>query len=422
MTLLESVRQALRLVRAHPLRSGLTLFGLVWGTAAVIFLAAWGAGLREMNERAFQRAGKNMLMVWAGHVSKEFSPAVDRRYLWFTMDDVRAVRAHSRLAELVAGESRIYAPAAFRARALSFDTRGVEPDGEAIRAPQLAAGRFISHSDVDHRRRVLVIGARARTRLLGPEGGIGSVVRLDGKPFRVVGILARVGTQLSRDGDEIDDQVWVPITTHFMLWPNEFGIDDDMVRTVLVRLRDRRLLDPTEDEVRRILAGRLRVGSDDKEAVQTVSPVAMLRKLPLDQQNALNFLISATTILIGGIGVLSMMLDAVRERRQEIGVRLAVGARRRDVLRQFLLETAVIVSLGGLAGIALGVSGSLILGSESLRAGIPAELNDLIPVPELRLGTIAMAFSILAATGLLAAWIPARRAAAVDPAITLRAD
>jgi len=421
MSLSESVRQAFRLLRAHPLRSALTLFGLVWGTAAVIFLASWGAGLRQMNERAFQRAGKNMAMFWAGHVSKEFSPAVDRRFLWFTMDDVRALRARSRLAELVSGETRIFAAAVFRARAMSFDTRGVEPDGEAIRGPQLAAGRLISHSDVDQRRRVLVIGERARRRLLGPEGGVGSVVRLDGQPFRVVGILARVGTQLIRDGDQIDDQIWVPISTHLLLWPNEFGIDD-RVRSVLVRLRDRRLLDESEAEVRRILAARLRVGADDKEAIQTSSGVAMLRKLPLDQQDLLNFVISATTILIGGVGVLTMMLDAVRERRQEIGIRLAVGARRRDVLTQFLLETAVIVGLGGLLGIAFGVTGSLVLGSESLRAGIPPELNDLIPVPELHAGTILSAVGILSGTGLLAALIPAQRAAAVDPAITLRAD
>src|SRR5262249_15138129 len=155
------------------------------------------------------------------------------------------------------------------------------------------------------------------------------------------------------------------------LWPNQFGIEDDMVRSVLVRLRDRRLLDESEAEVRRILGARLRVGSDDKEAIQTSSGVAMLRKLPLEQQDALNFIISATTILIGGVGVLPVIPDAVRERRQEIGTGLAVGARRRDVLSQFLLETAVIVGLGGALGIVFGVAGSLVLGSESLRAGIP---------------------------------------------------
>jgi putative ABC transport system permease protein len=230
-----------------------------------------------------------------------------------------------------------------------------------------------------------------------------------------------VGTQLSRDGDEIDDQIWVPLSTHLLLWPNPW-VEDQMIRTVLVRVRDRALLDATEAEVRRILAERLRVPADDREAVVTFSPVAMLRKLPIDQQNAVNSLIAATTILIGGVGVLSMMLDAVRERRTEIGIRLAVGARRQDVLLQFFLETAFLVALGGALGMAFGVAGSWILASPGLRAGIPPALNDLIPVPELRTGTIAAAVSILGFTGPLSALVPAWRASRVDPAVTLRAD
>jgi ABC-type antimicrobial peptide transport system permease subunit len=246
-------------------------------------------------------------------------------------------------------------------------------------------------------------------------------VRLDGTPFRVVGVLGRVGTQLSRDGAEIDDQIWVPISTHLMLWHNPW-IEDDLIRAILVRMPERRLLDATEAEVRRILAERLGVPADDREAVPIFSPVSMLRKIPIDQQNAVNFLIAATTILIGGIGVLSMMLDSVRERRTEIGVRLAVGARRSDVLLQFFLETACLVGLGGALGVALGVACSWLLASPVLRAGIPPALNDLLPVPELRAATLVVAVSILTATGLLSALVPAWRAARVDPAVTLRAE
>jgi putative ABC transport system permease protein len=417
----EALLQALRLLRAHPLRSGLTLFGLVWGTAAVIFLASWGEGVRRMNEAAFERAGKNLLQAWPGRVSETFSPAVDRRWLWYTLADVEALRERARLPELVAGEARTYAPAAFRQRAFSFEVRGVEPDGIAIRGAPLAAGRFISRADVAHRRRVVVVGQLARERLLGAEGGVGSYLRLDGVPFRVVGLLGRVGTQLSRDGEAIDDQLWVPLSTHFLHWPNPW-LAEDMLNAILVRVRDRALLDPTEQEVRRILAERLGVAPDDKEAVPTFSPIAMLRKLPLDEQNFVNFLIAATTILVGGIGVLSMMIDSVRERRTEIGIRLAVGARRRDVLLQLFLETAFLVGLGGALGVALGVAGSWLLASPALRAGIPPALNDLIPVPALRPHMIVGAAVLLAATGLFSALVPAWRASRVDPAVTLRAD
>ncbi|MDX1649984.1 MAG: ABC transporter permease, partial [Myxococcota bacterium] len=403
------------------LRAALTVFGLVWGAAAVIFLAGWGEGLRAMNEAAFQRAGRNLIQIWPGRVSEDFSPAADRRYLWYTTDDVEALRERARLVERVAGETRTYLPAAFRQRAMSMEVRGVEPDGEAIRGVRAAAGRLISRSDVDHRRRVLVVGHRARSRLLGPQGGVGSVVRLDSKPFRVVGVLERVGTQLSRDGDELDDQLRVPLSTHLMLWPNPW-LPVDMLSHVLVRTPDRHLVDETEAEVRRILAERLGVPPDDEEAVPSFSPVKMLRRIPIDEQNAVNFVIGATTILIGGVGVLTMMLDAVRERRTEIGIRLAVGARRRDVLLQFFLETACIVALGGLLGVALGIAGSWLLASPALRAGIPPALDDLIPVPVVQARVVAAAFAILGGTGLLAGIVPAWRASRVDPAVTLRAD
>ena len=421
MTILDAIRQALLLLRAHPTRSALTLFGLVWGTAAVVFLSGWGEGLRRMIEVAFQRAGKNLVQAYPGRVSESFSPAVDRRWLWYTLDDVKALRERARLPELVAGETRTYAPAAFEQRALNFEVRGVEPEGVAIRGAPLAAGRSISRADVDHRRRVAVLGEDARKKLLGARGSVGSLIRIDGTPFRVVGILGRVGTQLTRDGNEIDDQIWIPISTHFIHWHNRW-IAEDMVNSILVRMRDRTLLDATEAEMRRILADRLGVPSDDKEAVPLVSPVAMLRKIPIDQQNAVNFLIAATTILVGGIGVLSMMLDAVRERRTEIGIRLAVGARRRDVLLQLFFETAFIVALGGALGIALGILTTSLLASPALRAGIPPALNDLIPVPVLRAGTVLAAVAILGATGLFAALVPAWRAARIDPALTLRAD
>jgi putative ABC transport system permease protein len=421
MTLLDAIHQALLLLRAHPTRSALTLFGLVWGTAAVIFLSGWGEGLRRMNEEAFQRAGKNLIQAYPGRVSESFSPAADRRWLWYTLDDVKALRERARLPELVAGETRTYAPAAFEQRALNFEVRGVEPAGIAIRGAPLAAGRYVSRADVDHRRRVAVLGEEARKRLLGARGGVGSLIRIDGTPFRVIGILGRVGTQLARDGNAIDDQIWVPISTHFILWHNVW-VADDMVNSILVRMRDRTLLDATEAEIRRVLADRLGVAADDEEAVPLVSPVAMLRKIPVDQQNAVNFMISATTILVGGIGVLSMMLDAVRERRTEIGVRLAVGARRRDVLLQLFFETSFIVALGGVLGIVLGVATTSLLASPALRSGIPPALNDLIPVPTLRAGTVLAAVAILAATGLFSALVPAWRAARIDPALTLRAD
>jgi putative ABC transport system permease protein len=421
VSLLESFREALRLLLAQPLRSALTLFGLVWGTAAVIFLLSWGAGLRTMLDTAFQRAGKNLVQLWAGKISEDFSPAVDRRWLWYTPADVEAVRASVRESDLVGAETRRFVPAAFRGRALSLEVRGVEPAGEAIRGAEVASGRLISREDVEHRRRVLVLGARVRERLLGAEGRIGSWVRLDGTPFRVVGVLERVGTQLARDGVEIDDQLWVPLSVHLALWPNPW-VEEEMLNTILLRVTDRRRIAEGISEARRVLAGRLGVAPDDEEAVPAFSPVQMLERLPTDQQNGLNALIALTTLLVGGIGILALMLDSVQERRAEIGVRLALGARRRDVLLQFLLEGVAIVVLGGGLGVALGTGGALFLASDAFRGRIPEALRDLVPVPELSAAVVLLAAFAMGVVAVVAGVAPAWRAARVDPAESLRVE
>jgi putative ABC transport system permease protein len=268
---------------------------------------------------------------------------------------------------------------------------------------------------------VLVIGQRARERLLGAEGRVGSWVRVDGTPFQVVGVLERVGTQLSRDGAEIDDQLWVPLPVHLALWPNPW-IDEPMLSTIFTRAKDRKRVDEAKRELRRVLAGRLGVAPDDEEAVPIFSPIEMLERLPLDQQNGLYLLIALTTLLVGGIGILAMMLDSVQERRSEIGVRLALGARRRDVVLQFLWEGVAIGGLGGGLGVALGTSGAWFLASDAFRAGISPAQRDLVPVPELSAAVVLLAVLAMGGVAIVAGLVPAWRAARVDPAETLRVE
>jgi putative ABC transport system permease protein len=411
--LLEAVRQALRLLWAHRLRSLLTLFGLVWGTASVIFLVGWGEGVQVMLERGFFKAGKNMGEVWAGRVSEEFTPAVDRRYLWWTIEDVEKLRRRAKLPELIGAEAWEMLPVAYGPRAINVDVRGLDPEAMDVRGVGLAAGRGITHADVDHRRRVVVLGDKVRRRLLGVERGLGRWVRIAGKPFQVVGLLEPVGTQLSRDRLEIDEHAWIPISTLQANWPR-WWTDEFVVTKIIYRMPDRHRMEETEREVRAILAERLGVPATDVEAVGIWSSLKLLNQLPIDQTQGLMFVLAAATLLIGGIGVLNMMLDSVHERRQEIGVRLAIGARQRDVLLQFFIETFTIALAGGLAGAALGIGGC------ALFAGL--ELPDLLPVPLLSVRVVALALGVLGVVALAAGVIPAWRAARIDPALTLRME
>jgi putative ABC transport system permease protein len=282
-----------------------------------------------------------------------------------------------------------------------------------IRGVPLAGGRGITRSDVRHRRRVAVLGDQVRTRLLGADGGLGSRIRIAGKPFKVIGVLDRVGTQLSRDGFLIDEQIWIPISTLQSAWPR-WWTSEPVVDRILFRLRDRSLLEDTEHEVRAILAERLGVRADDTEAVGIHSAIKVLRKIPLDGIEAVLFLLATATLAIGGIGVLSMMLDSVYERRGEIGVRLAIGARRRDVTIQFFLETLTVTGLGGLIGAALGVGACVLLAS--------LDVPDLIPVPILQLEIVLLAIGVMSFVGVAAGVVPAWRAARIDPAVTLRME
>jgi putative ABC transport system permease protein len=411
--LTESFRQAWRLLLAHKLRSALTLFGVVWGTASVIFLVGWGEGVSKMLDDGFSRAGKDMAFVFNGRVSEDFTPAIDRRALWYTLDDVEALRRRARLPEYVAGESRQYGSVAFRQRALNVEIRGVEPDGLAIRGAPIAEGRPIRKSDVDLRRRVVMLGHDMRRDLLGAEGRIGSWIRIVGTPFQVIGILGRVGTQLARTGDEIDDQLWIPLTTHLVQFPNAF-VDEPVVDFVIFKLRDRALIEETTHEVRAILAERLHVSPTDEEAIPIWSPVQMMNRMPANRQRSLMLMIAGATLVVSGIGIMSMMLDSVRQRRPEIGVRLAVGATRRAILAEFFLETFAVVAMGGLVGVAVG--SALTLAMSRIEAG------DLVPVPIYSWSAVAISLIVMTTVGLLAGLIPAWRASRIDPAETLRAE
>jgi putative ABC transport system permease protein len=411
--ILEAAIQALRLIWAHRLRSALTLFGIAWGTAAVIFLVGWGEGSRQKLEWGFFKAGKNMGEVWAGKPGEDFTPAVDRRWLWYRSEDVTALRRRAKIPDLIGTEAWEMLPVVNGPRALTVDVRGVDPEAIEVRGVGVAAGRSLTHSDLDRRRRVALLGDTTRRRLLGPDARVGAWIRIAGKPFQVVGFLERVGTQLSRDRLEIDEQLWIPITTHQASWP-AWWTDDAVVTKILYRIPDRRLLEASEHEVRAILAERLGTPSDDVEAVGVWSSLKMLNRLPLEQTRGLLFVLAVTNLLIGGIGVLNMMLDSVHERRHEIGVRLAVGARRRDVVMQFLVETLVICLLGGTLGAALGIGACLALA----RVPVP----ELVPVPILQPEIVVLAFAVLVLVGIGSGVVPAWRASRIDPALTLRMD
>ena len=405
--LFATIRQALDTMRVHRRWALLTMFGIIWGTASVVLLVGWGVGVEGMVERGMQKIGKNLVYVFPGRVGEDLSPADDRRVLTFDLDDAAAVRAGARRADLVSAEISLWMYVRHGATGRTVDVRGIEADMQPLRGTRLAAGRFISPDDVRFRRRVAIIGQTARSRLLGGRPVIGQTLNLEGVSFEIIGLLERVGTQLTRNRSETDEQVWIPITSAMSLRGNEH------IDLMVVRATERRFNDDLKREVRAVLSRRLYVPPSDEEAVFIVSMIDILSGFDavFAVQNVFLVILATGTLIIGGIGVMNMMLVSVNERRREIGLRLAVGARRREVVLQFLIETLVITLVGGFAGLSFGLFGCAALGR--LR-------SDIVPVPVIVPQIAVLALAITTAVGLAAGTGPAWQAARVDPAESLR--
>ncbi|MBI4517688.1 MAG: ABC transporter permease [Deltaproteobacteria bacterium] len=403
------IRQALGTMRLHRRWAALTMFGIVWGTASVVLLVGWGIGVHGMVDAGMQKIGKNLVLVLPGRVGEDLSAADERRTITLDLDDVAALRQAARRADVVTGELRHWTYARAGAQGRNLDMRGVEPLMQQLRGATLAAGRFITADDVRFQHRVAVIGHTARARLLGPRPALGARINLDGQTFEVIGLLDRVGTQLSRDRTETDEQIWIPISTALTMTGREH------LDVILTRPTERRFNQELKREIRTILARRLHVSPSDEEAVFIISLVDMLAGFDsvFAALNVFMIVLAAGTLLIGGIGVMNMMLVSVNERRREIGVRLAVGAARRHVVGQFLVETLVITLVGGFAGLALGVLACAILGQ------LP---RDVIPVPVIVPQVVVLALAITTVVGIISGSGPAWRAARIDPAESLRAE
>jgi len=404
------VQQALYTMRLHRRWAALTMFGIVWGTASVVLLVGWGVGAHHVTDLGLQKVGKNLVYVMAGRIGEDLSPADERRVLHLEMQDVDAVRTSARHLQVASAEVLLFALARHAANNRIVDVRGVEPVMQDLRGVTMAAGHFISADDVRLQRRVAILGQTARQRLLGPRPAVGQRVDLNGRSFEVIGLLDRVGTQLSRNRTEIDEQIWIPVSTARTL-----GDRGDYVDMIVARPTERRFNEDLKREVRTVLARRLHVPRTDEEAVFIISLIDILSGFDSVFTFLHIFLIvlATTTLFIGGIGVMNMMLVSVNERRREIGLRLAVGALRRHVVGQFLVETLVITLVGGFAGLSIGLLGCSVL---SL---LP---RDLIPVPVIVPQVVLLALVVTVLVGIVSGIGPAWRAAGFDPSETLRVE
>jgi putative ABC transport system permease protein len=403
MSLLMTLRIALKALERNKLRTGLTMLGMIIGVAAVITMVALGTGAQASIEDQIRSAGTNMIMVSSGNWTVGGVRQGQGASNTLTTQDAEAIRALPGVQYAAPG---VNTRAQVIAGNQNWSTRieGTDVDMPLIRAWPAKFGTFFTPQDVTTAAKVAVLGSVVADTLFGENvDPTGQIIRIRNQPFRVAGVMASKGQ--SAMGQDQDDIVFVPYTA---VQKKLLGIQH--LNNITVSAASAAGTISTADEIANTLRLRhkLEPGEPDDFMVRTLEEMASVRAEATRTMTALLASIAGVSLLVGGIGIMNIMLVSVTERTREIGLRMAIGARARDVLLQFLVEAIVISLFGGLIGLALGFG---------LSAGVRRFLDWPAVVPP---DAIVTAFAFAAATGIFFGFYPARKAAQLDPIEALR--
>jgi putative ABC transport system permease protein len=393
-------REGLQSLSYNKLRSALTILGVIIGVGAVIVMVSIGEGAKRKVARNIQGLGTNLLVI---------RPELDRKgpvraaaVQTLTLEDALAIGSEVDDAAAVAPEAGGQGQAKYLSKNWNTTILGTNERYLDVNNFRVREGRALEGDDVSGVRKVAVLGATPARELFGDASPLGQTIKVRGVNFDVVGVLEAKGQSGYRDPD---DQILVPVTT---AQKRLFG--QPSLRAINVQVRTEDAMDRAEARIGALLRTRHRLqdGAPDdfnvrnqKEILATMSEVG-------DTFTALLAAVAAVSMLVGGIGIMNIMLVSVTERTREIGIRKAIGARQRDILFQFLVESVVLSLVGGLLGIALGVGASAIVG-----AGGTWETSIVG-------SSIALAFGVAVATGVVFGLYPARKASKLDPIVALR--
>lgn len=408
MNLLATIAVALRALRVNALRSGLTMLGIIIGVAAVIAMVAVGAGAQERVNAQIESLGANLLIIFNASSRQGGARQGAGSRLSLTLDDALAIQEIDSVAlasPTVAGRTQLI----FGNLNWSATTQGTTPEYFPLREWQVVDGRIFGPEEVRRAAKVAVLGQTVVENLFVDQDPVGETIRIKKVPFEVIGVLDKKGQ--NSFGQDQDDVVLIPISTaRKRVLGTSARARPDSVSIIMVKAVSAARLKEAEDAVNDVLRTRHRTGPGEEDDFR-LRNLAEITDARAESQRILTLLLSAVAsiaLLVGGIGIMNIMLVSVTERTREIGLRMAVGARRKDILVQFLVEAVTLSLIGGFIGVIAGLGGAALIGN---LADWPVLIEPLALV-------IAVAFS--AAVGVFFGYYPARKAARLDPIDALR--
>jgi putative ABC transport system permease protein len=410
MSIIEALRAALSAIAANALRSILTMLGIIIGVAAVIAMVAIGSGAREKVIGQIQSLGANLVVVQAGNVTFGGVRMGAGASSTLTDEDARAVLREVEGVSAAAPFVRGNAQAVNGGTNWATAVNAVDLDFFVAREWDIDQGRLFDPEEVRRGDTVAILGKTVAASLFADEDPVGATIRLRNVPVRIIGVMASKGQ--SAFGQDQDDVIFVPLDMGRRRIIGRNYARDRSVAQILVKFESEERIEPGIEEVRALLRQRHRLAADaeDDFTIRNLTEIANTATASARVLSALLAAVAGVSLLVGGIGIMNIMLVSVTERTREIGLRLAVGARPRDVLWQFLIEATTLSTLGGAIGVAIGIGAAVAI---ARFAGWPSLVS---------LDAILIAVGVSGLIGVFFGFYPARRAAKLDPIEALRRE